>query len=104
VVAPSVHPALADLAAQGRITVEQRRFCDEDVIGHALVFAATDDARVNERVAAQARLAGLWVNVADDAARSTFHLPARVRRGARELAVSTGGTAPFAARRLSPAG
>ena len=41
-----------------------------------------------------AEAAGVWVNSADDPARCTFTLPARVRRGDLLVTVSTGGRSP----------
>jgi len=54
VVAPELHPALAELAEVGRITWERRSFVDTDVDGAWYVLAATDDAAVNAQVAAAA--------------------------------------------------
>ncbi|HZY03990.1 MAG TPA: uroporphyrinogen-III C-methyltransferase, partial [Anaeromyxobacteraceae bacterium] len=68
--------------------------------GFALVLAATDDRAANGQVFQEAREAGAWVNVADDPRRCTFHLPARVKRGALQLAVASAGGAPFVSRRL----
>jgi uroporphyrin-III C-methyltransferase/precorrin-2 dehydrogenase/sirohydrochlorin ferrochelatase len=44
--------------------------------------------------------AGIWVNVADDPELCSFHLPARVIRGAFQLAIGSAGEAPFVVRRL----
>ena len=68
--------------------------------GCSFVIAATDDARVNAQVSAAAAARGLWVNVVDDAARSSAILPALVRRGPLAIAIGTGGVAPALAARL----
>jgi uroporphyrin-III C-methyltransferase/precorrin-2 dehydrogenase/sirohydrochlorin ferrochelatase len=65
-----------------------------------LVFAATDRREVNRQVFEDAEAAGVWVNVADDPELCSFHLPARVQRGKLQLAVASGGDAPFVVRRL----
>src|SRR3972149_4906928 len=52
------------------------------------------------RVSEAAASAGVWVNVADDPALCTFHLPARVRRGSLQLSIASGGESPFVVRRL----
>jgi uroporphyrin-III C-methyltransferase/precorrin-2 dehydrogenase/sirohydrochlorin ferrochelatase len=65
-----------------------------------LIFAATDDRAVNRQVYEDARSAGVWVNVADDPPLCTFQLPARVRRGDLQIAISSAGEAPFVVRRL----
>jgi uroporphyrin-III C-methyltransferase/precorrin-2 dehydrogenase/sirohydrochlorin ferrochelatase len=70
------------------------------VASHSLVFAATDDRKVNQRVFEDAEQNGVWVNVADDPDLCSFHLPSRVRRGAFQLAVASAGEAPFVVRRM----
>ncbi|HEY7724776.1 MAG TPA: NAD(P)-dependent oxidoreductase, partial [Anaeromyxobacteraceae bacterium] len=100
VIAPRAVPAIEALAARGALVLHRRCHAPGDEAGFALVFAAADDREVNERVFAGARDAGIWVNVADDPERCTFHLPARVQRGALQLAVASDGGAPFVVRRL----
>lgn len=100
VVAPDVVPGLIELADEGRIALERRPYADGEAAGYALAFAATDDRGVNRLVFEDASGAGVWVNVADDPELCTFHLPAVVRRGALHMALASGGTAPFAVRRL----
>jgi uroporphyrin-III C-methyltransferase/precorrin-2 dehydrogenase/sirohydrochlorin ferrochelatase len=100
VTAPEVVPAIAALADRGEIDLRRRAHAEGDVAGFALVFAATDDRAVNARVFAEGQAAGIWVNVADDPDLCSFHLPARVQRGALQLAIASRGGAPFVVRRL----
>ncbi|ULL17876.1 bifunctional precorrin-2 dehydrogenase/sirohydrochlorin ferrochelatase [Paenibacillus sp. H1-7] len=65
-----------------------------------LVFAATDRPDINEAVRLEAEALGKLVNVADDAERSGFIVPAAVRRGRLLLAVSTAGASPAVARKV----
>jgi precorrin-2 dehydrogenase / sirohydrochlorin ferrochelatase len=83
-------------ADDGLATIEQirRAFEPKDLQGAFLVFAATDDAQLNRKVAAAARAFGALVQAVDDPALSDFHLPAILRRGALTLAVFTGGHSP----------
>jgi siroheme synthase-like protein len=78
----------------------RRRFRASDVRAAALVFAATNDRGVNRRVAQAARRRGIPVNVADSAAECGFLVPARIRRGDVQIAVSTGGRSPRLAAAL----
>jgi precorrin-2 dehydrogenase/sirohydrochlorin ferrochelatase len=55
-----------------------------------LVFVATNDSSVNQAVVEAARANGRLVNVADNPANCDFTLPAVVRQGEINLAVSTG--------------
>lgn len=100
VIAPETVGAIDDLAHRGSLELHRRCHRAGDVAGFALVFAATDDRDVNSRVFAEARDAGIWVNVADDPELCTFYLPARVQRGSLQLAIASEGGAPFVVRRL----
>jgi uroporphyrin-III C-methyltransferase/precorrin-2 dehydrogenase/sirohydrochlorin ferrochelatase len=100
VIAPEVVAAIDALARRGALELKRRPYRQGDVAGFAIVFAATDDRQVNAQVSAEAQAAALWVNVADDPELCTFHLPARVHRGALQLAIASEGGAPFAVRRL----
>jgi uroporphyrin-III C-methyltransferase / precorrin-2 dehydrogenase / sirohydrochlorin ferrochelatase len=75
-------------------------FAAHHLEGAALVIAAADSAAVNAQVSQLARARGIPVNVADDAQRSDFILPAIVDRSPLIVAVSSAGTAPVLARRV----
>ena len=62
--------------------------------GAALVFACTDDAALNARIAADARRAGAWVNAADQPDDCDFFVPAVVTDGDVTVAIGTGGASP----------
>lgn len=69
--------------------------------GAELVFACTDDPRTNAAVAADARAAGCWCNLADDPQGGDFLIPAVVSRGELQVAVGTTGQAPGLAAALA---
>ena len=94
VVAPDCLPMPA------AVDVRLRPFADGDLAGVAFAVAASDDRALNARIARLGREQGVWVNVTDDPRAGTVILPALVRRGALEIAVSTGGASPALARRL----
>ncbi|MGI9952944.1 bifunctional precorrin-2 dehydrogenase/sirohydrochlorin ferrochelatase [Moorellaceae bacterium AZ2] len=100
VVSPRVTPRLAELARAGRIEWRPRRYRPKDLRGMVLVFVASGDRFVNSRIATHCRRAGIWVNVADSPQESTFLVPAVVRRGHLQIAVSTGGNSPALASLL----
>ncbi len=100
VIAPSAKGGIAERAQSGSLRWLARRFEPTDVAGMRIVIAATGDRAVNAAVAAAARGAGIPVNVVDDAALSTFIVPAIVDRSPLVVAISSGGVAPMLARRL----
>jgi uroporphyrin-III C-methyltransferase/precorrin-2 dehydrogenase/sirohydrochlorin ferrochelatase len=100
VVTPAVVEPLEELARLDRIVLERRPYRPGEAAEHVLIFAATDDREVNRQVFEDADNRGVWVNVADDPELCSFHLPARLRRGALQVAVASGGEAPFVVRRL----
>ncbi|MCP4899252.1 MAG: uroporphyrinogen-III C-methyltransferase [bacterium] len=100
VVAPDVVVPLREMSQRGAIEVKNRAYELGDAEGYALVFAATDQERVNRQVFEDATSRGIWVNVADDPKLCSFQLPGRVRRGPLQIAIGSAGRAPFAVRRL----
>ena len=100
VVAPQLHEELQELADAGVLHYLNDEFSVEQLAEQRLVIAATDDEAVNAAVAAAADAAGLWVNVVDDPARSSFIFPSIIDRSPIMVAVSSGGAAPVLARLL----
>jgi precorrin-2 dehydrogenase/sirohydrochlorin ferrochelatase len=98
VVSPTLTPALAVLAAEGRVAHHARPYAAGDLAGATLALAASGDRAVSAAVLAEGRARGVWVNSADDPARCDFFLPAVLRRGALTVAVSTGGASPALTR------
>ncbi|AVX20861.1 MULTISPECIES: bifunctional precorrin-2 dehydrogenase/sirohydrochlorin ferrochelatase [Carboxydocella] len=100
VVSPEVTERIEGWAGAGRVMWYRRLFQPDDVEQAHLVYAATDDAAVNARIARECQQRKIWVNVVDDPERGDFYLPAVLRRGHLQLAVSTGGQSPVFARKL----
>lgn len=96
VVAPAFRPEFESMPVR-RI---RRGFRPSDLSGMSLAFTATDDREVNRRVAREAKRRGVPVNVADAPAECDFLVPARVRKGNLQIAVSTGGQSPRLAAAL----
>lgn len=100
VIAPEATEWLMGQSERGVLALYSREFAPKDVEGYLLVFSATGIDEVDARVATAARTVGALVNVADDASKSDFHVPAIERREHIQLAVGTGGAAPGLAARL----
>jgi precorrin-2 dehydrogenase/sirohydrochlorin ferrochelatase len=100
VVAPESTPRVRDWSHSGRLTLHRREFTTGDLDSAFLVVAATSAADVNHAVASAARQRGVLCNVVDDPPYCDFYYPAVVRRGALQIAISTGGASPSLAHRL----
>jgi uroporphyrin-III C-methyltransferase/precorrin-2 dehydrogenase/sirohydrochlorin ferrochelatase len=100
VVAPEFAPAVLAHGAGSEVELQQRVFQPADLADVVLVIAATDDASVNAAVAEVAGVRGVFVNVVDDAALSSFVMPAIIDRSPVIIAVGTGGASPTLARRV----
>jgi uroporphyrin-III C-methyltransferase / precorrin-2 dehydrogenase / sirohydrochlorin ferrochelatase len=100
VVASQASPAICDAARSGQITLDERAFSPSDLAGVFLVVAATNSIELHEQIFRHCQQAGILCNVVDEPERCDFYYPAVVRRGALQVAISTGGHSPFLAQRL----
>lgn len=99
VVAATIADELSRLAeVEPGLTIEQRRFEDEDVGDATLVFAATDERTTNARVARLAREQRRLVSVSDAPGEGSFSGMAVHRSGDVVIGVSAGGVPRAAAR------
>jgi siroheme synthase-like protein len=93
-------PEMEDAAPKAGAQVVRRPCAAGDLFGRWLVIAATDDADLNRAISQEASRNGVFCNVVDCPEMCTFHVPAVVRRGLLQIAVSTGGASPAMARRI----
>ena len=100
VVSPDITDNIARWWKQGSIHLHARRYRAGDTVGYRIVFAATDDADLNDVVFRECRNSGVWINAADDPGRCDFILPSVLRRGDLAIAISTGGESPALARTI----
>lgn len=96
--APVLNCELAQWVEQGRVRWIEGRFTPAWLDDVWLAIAATSDAAVNAAVAAAGNARRVLVNVVDDAALSSFQVPAIVDRAPLVVAISSGGAAPVLAR------
>ncbi|MFN2340497.1 MAG: bifunctional precorrin-2 dehydrogenase/sirohydrochlorin ferrochelatase [Halanaerobium sp.] len=78
----------------------KREFEEKDLIGQFLVFAATDNPKLNQRIALLARGKNILVNIIDDAELSDFTVPAAVNRGELLLTASSGSNLPALSKNI----
>lgn len=100
VIARHFETELRQLSDTSDVVLRKRAFRAEDVLGRALVHAASGSAGTDEAVARAARAAKIPVNVVDRAALSSFIMPAIVDRGPLVIGISSGGASPVLARRV----
>lgn len=100
VISPKVTEAISHWSKNNSLQLTARCYQNGDLSGHELVFVATDDPDVNDRVYQEGKSCGAWVNAADNPDHCDFILPAVIRRGDLTVAVSTGGASPAATRAI----
>ncbi|MCA1794556.1 MAG: bifunctional precorrin-2 dehydrogenase/sirohydrochlorin ferrochelatase [Desulfotignum sp.] len=82
------------------IVVKRRAFHPGDLEGMFLVFAATNDAGLNQQVLTDARAVRVLCNSADAPGQGDFILPAVMEQGDLICAVSTCGASPVLAKKI----
>lgn len=100
VISPRVSDRLTRLAHHDALTLQAEPYQAENLNGVFLVFCATDDRGLNNRIADEAKARGILCNIADTPDASDFILPSLVSRGDLTLAVSTSGNSPAFAKKL----
>ena len=101
VVAKGPEAALDRLEGDPRVVVHRRGYGgSDDLAGAVVCVASAAEPAVRDAIAADARAAGVLVNVMDDVPNCDFAAPAIVRRGDLVIAIGTGGRAPALASRL----
>lgn len=99
-IAPELTDRLSELAAEGALSWEARRYRTGDLGNAMLVIVATNDEGVNRVVAAEAAERQRWCNVAAPPDAGSCHFLAHFRRGPITVAIGTEGASPYAARRI----
>jgi siroheme synthase-like protein len=98
VVAPKISAELDAAGDHESLRLTHGVYDPEQLADATLVFAATDDAALNARIAEDARGAGKLVNVVDAPSTGDFVTPAIHRSGDIVIAVVAGGVAKAAVR------
>jgi len=85
---------IADLGREGIVDLKVREYRTGDLEGAVVAVSATDSRETNEQAARDARDAGILINVVDVPPLCDFYVPAVLKRGDLQIAVSTGGGSP----------
>lgn len=91
---------LVELETEAKLTIERRDYVAGDLRGAFVVVCASGSPEIDAAAAHEAEAQGSLVAVAGSTELSNFSVPSLVRRGALQIAVSTGGTAPAVAKRV----
>ena len=100
VVAAEITLELEAMARAGAISYRARDYAIGDLSGQFIAWVATMDEAIGRAATAEARQLGIMINVTDRPALCDFIMPAVVKRGAVQVAISTGGASPVLARRI----
>jgi len=100
VVSPRLTEQLTMAAAEGRITSVRRNYTATDLEDAFLVIGATDNHKINSRVADDCSERNILVNIVDSQAGCNFIVPAVVRQGPLCISISTEGKSPMLARKI----
>jgi precorrin-2 dehydrogenase/sirohydrochlorin ferrochelatase len=95
-----VTDAIASYARKKQIRLFARHYKDGDLRGYFLAHAATGASDVDLRMAVEANIQGVLLEVAERPVLCSFISPSVVRRGDLAIAISTGGKSPGFARRV----
>jgi precorrin-2 dehydrogenase/sirohydrochlorin ferrochelatase len=99
-VSPELCEGLTRIADRNQIEWQQREYQTVDLQGAKLVFAATDNDTIQQKIKKEADEAGILVNVITDPESCSFQVPAMCRRGDLLLTVGTCGASPALAARI----
>ena len=98
-ITPHPSPFMEKAAAAEQITLQRRDYQAGDLAGVFLAIAATTrDRALSERIATEARVEKVLLNVMDVTDLCVWIAPAIVRRGDLSVAISTSGRSPAMAR------
>jgi precorrin-2 dehydrogenase/sirohydrochlorin ferrochelatase len=100
VVAPEATTQVQTWGREGKLRWEQRHFRPADLSEIFLVVAATSSRKLHTQIYAEARRRSVLCNVVDDPEHCDFYYGSVVRRGALQIAISSGGNSPALSQRL----
>ena len=98
VFAPELGEDFRDLAAHPNLTHEKRLLEGVDLAGAVLAYGAEENRNADALTAAQARAAGVLVNIVDSPEHCDFITPAVIDRDPLVIAISSSGASPILAR------
>jgi siroheme synthase-like protein len=100
VISPKLNPAVTEWVRAGQLDWSPKPFEPDDLLGAALVIAATSLRDLNAQVFREADDRNILCNAVDDIENCHFYYGSIVQRGDLQIAISTNGKSPALAQRL----
>jgi len=101
VISPDITDDLLSMVKSGKINWENRKISDnEDYNKYYLIFAATNDSKINNDIKSVSEEFNIPVNAVDDPENCDFFIPSIYNRGDLIISVSTSGKSPSLAKNL----
>jgi len=100
VISPRLTSKLRELSDKGNIHHIERPYRSGDLKGAHLVFASTNNRKVNRQIGEEAKAFGILVNIVSAPNLSDFIVPGVLRQGDFMVTISTSGKSPALSRRL----
>lgn len=100
IVAASVTDTIQTLSKKTDVELINSKYSKEYLVGAVLVIAATNNRQLNKRIYKDCQELEILCNVVDDPEICNFYVPASVKRGDLQIAISTEGRCPAYAGHL----
>jgi len=100
VVSPIFNELFDDYDKYPALDMMKRQYRYGDMDGFHLVFCATNNREVNQKIFEEAQEKNVLINAADDPPNCSFTIPSFMRKGDLLLSLSTNGASPAYAARL----
>lgn len=100
VISPEATEYISDLAKDGKLHWFKREYKTGDLQGYFIVTIATNDFLLNQKIFQEANLKTQLVNIVDRPDQSNFIVPASIKRGGLQIAISTSGASPGLAKKI----
>ena len=91
VIADRAEEKVLEMAKQGKIKLQIRKYQREDLYGADLVIAGTDDEALNNEIYSVCKCLGILVNVISDRRKCDFQFPGIVKRDRLVIGINAGG-------------
>ncbi|KGG79930.1 hypothetical protein Y919_09160 [Caloranaerobacter azorensis H53214] len=100
VISPFFTQKLEEYALEGLISIKRRRYIYGDLEGSFLVFAATNDNKVNNECLRECKEKNILINIANRRDMCDFIVPSKIKRGDLSITISTNGKSPALSKKI----